>query len=902
MMPNKLRLLFFALLAAFSCRTEEEKFVTEKPDENRFTKITLIEKLDEPMELEVLEDGRVIFIERKGKVRMYEPATGIAKDIGFLPVYFEAEDGLLGLAKDPGFKNNHWIYLYYSPVGEKSINRLSRFTLVEDIMDMASEKVMLEIPHFRGCCHSGGSLEFDAKGNLFLSLGDDSTPFESDNYNPIDERPGRPENVDAQRSSANSNDLRGSILRITPQPDGSYTIPKGNLFPVGTPNTRPEIYVMGNRNPFRISIDQKTGTLYWGEVGPDAQEDSLRRGPRGHDEINQAKGPGFFGWPYFVGNNKPYWHYNFETKESEYEYDPKAPINNSPNNTGINMLPPAQAAFIWYPYADSEEFPMLGSGGRNAMAGPVYYHDMFPKTEVKFPKYYDGKLFVYDWMRNWIFTVTLDENQDLDTLERFMPSTVFDKPVDMQFGPDGSLYILEYGTYWSAQNDDSGIYKIEFSAGNRKPIAKATADKAQGAAPLSVSFDAGKSFDFDEGDSFVYQWDFEGNGKNVSTGQEASHTYSQPGVYKAKLTVKDNEGLEASAELEIAVGNEPPQIDIQWTGNKSFYFGKGPIDYQVTLIDKEDGAGNNGVLEATSARLTWDYLPEGFDKVESGLGHQQPALSAFSVGEGLIVKSGCNACHGVDNVSIGPSYTQVALKYEDREDAKDYLMQKITAGGGGVWGERQMPSHSHIAQADIGHMVDYVLSLSPKNQSNLSNGIPPSGALKLDRHDGPNGKGVYLFTASYQDKGANGIKPILRQEQIMLRDPLILAADADEFVGTAKANFRDSRLVKFTENKSYLVFRDIDLTGLTELVLALDPNRKNGWFELRLGGVDGKTLAKSQVISNDSRPKNSQEKWFDVTIKMEPSSDRGDLYLVFQTETGVDIWGSFLLHTVRFKN
>ena len=61
---------------------------------------------------------------------------------------------------------------------------------------------------------------------------------------------------------------------------------------------------MGHRNPYRISVDQKNGNLYWGEVGPDAPTDSLDiRGPQGYDEVNQAKKPGNFGWPYFIGNN-----------------------------------------------------------------------------------------------------------------------------------------------------------------------------------------------------------------------------------------------------------------------------------------------------------------------------------------------------------------------------------------------------------------------------------------------------------------------------------------------------------------------------------------------------------------------------------------------------------------------
>jgi cytochrome c len=900
--PMKLCLPFFLLpviiLAFTSCQqVEEEKFVTEKPEDSRFTKVALVEKLDEPMELEVLSDGRVIFIERKGKVKMFEPLTGSTKEIGFIDVFFESEDGLLGLAKDPGFDNNKWIYLYYSPVGPVSINRLSRFMLVDDMIDMASEKIMLEIPHFRGCCHSGGSIEFDSKGNLFLSLGDDTTPFESDNYNPIDERKGRPENVDAQRSSGNSNDLRGGILRITPQPDGTYTIPEGNLFPVGTLNTRPEIYVKGNRNPFRIAVDQKNGYLYWGEVGPDAQNDSLRRGPRGYDEINQAKNAGYFGWPYLIANNKPYWYYDFDKQESIFEYDPQRPVNNSPNNTGIHQLPPAQPAFIWYPYAESEDFPQLGSGGRNAMAGPVYYHDLFPKSEVKFPKYYHGKLFIYDWMRNWIFTVTMDQESNLDSMERFLPSVVFDKPVDMQFGPDGSLYILEYGTYWSAQNDDSGLYKIDFSAGNRKPVAKASVNKNQGSSPFKVQFSGEGSMDFDEADSLLlYEWDFEGLEKVQSREKNPTYTYEKNGIYKPILTVRDKDGEKASYQLEVTVGNEPPVISIQLDNNRSFYWGNPILNYQVTVFDREDGE-----IPEEKIMVTWDYLENGFDRVEAAEGHQQELPSINLLGQNLTVKSGCNACHGIDNPSIGPSYASVATKYEIDPSGKNYLVQKITNGGGGVWGERQMPSHSHLSQADIEQMVEYILSLSPNKQSSPKNRIATQGKLKLNQHVNGNLNGTYLLTVSYQDKGANGIDPILRREQIVLRNPMLFAAEADYFKGTAKANWRDSKIIKFTEKQSYIGFNDIDLRGVKNLEFSLDPNKKTGWFEVRVGGVDGRIIGKSSIISDANRSKTNKNKWLDYTLEIESMTQREDVYIIFQTETGVDIWGSFLMNTVSFK-
>src|SRR5690606_15578897 len=125
---------------------------------------------------------------------------------------------------------------------------------------------------------------------------------------------------DAQKGSANTNDLRGGIIRIHPEPDGTYTIPEGNLFPPGTEKTRPEIYVMGTRNAYRISVDKKTGFVYWGDVGPDANKDSVGHGPMGHDEVNQARKPGFFGWPLFIGNNKPYNEFDLATNKSGAQF------------------------------------------------------------------------------------------------------------------------------------------------------------------------------------------------------------------------------------------------------------------------------------------------------------------------------------------------------------------------------------------------------------------------------------------------------------------------------------------------------------------------------------------------------------------------------------------------------
>jgi cytochrome c len=431
------------------------------PQQDDFEMTVLKANLNEPMELDELPDGRILFIERRGEVWLADAASGSVVSAGSLDVYSELENGLLGMAVDPQHETNNRVYFYYSPNINEPVQYLSRFELIDDHIDLSSEQIMFRVPNQRlECCHSGGSVEFGPNGNLYLSVGDDTNPFASDGFAPIDEQPGRKQ-WDAQRSSANTKDLRGKILRLHPEEDGSYSIPEGNLFPADGSEGHPEIYVMGNRNPFRIAIDQRTGMLSWGEVGPDASNDSLGRGPRGHDEINRTASAGFFGWPYFIGDNKTYHEYDFSKELNGDAFVVSAPVNNSPNNTGAQQLPPAQPAFIWYPYGPSLEFPLLGDGGRTAMAGPVYYP---PQVAVAgtFPAYFSGKFFIYEWMRNFIKVVTMDENGAYQYMESFLPETTLSRPVDMIFAKDGSMYLLEYGSNWNTRNEDARLSHIRY--------------------------------------------------------------------------------------------------------------------------------------------------------------------------------------------------------------------------------------------------------------------------------------------------------------------------------------------------------------------------------------------------------------------------------------------------------
>ncbi|EEF60129.1 PQQ-dependent sugar dehydrogenase [Pedosphaera parvula] len=449
-------LLLIGGLTGVSLAGEQSKPFSEL----NFKKVVLATNLTEPMNLSVAQDERVFLVERLGAIKVWKPETGEMKTITTIQTFSGSENSLLGVVLDPKFLENHWIYLFYSPTAPEE-NRVSRFTLNGDVLDVASEKVLI---HFRTdrkvANHAGGDLNFDKHGNLYASTGDNTFITENESFAPIDERPGR-EYWDAQRTSANTMDLRGKILRIHPEPDGSYTIPKGNLFPEDGSKGRPEIYVMGVRNPFRFSIDSKSGWVYWGDVGPDAREAKPERGPVGFDEFNQARKAGNFGWPQFVGDNKPYRRYDFGSKQSGELFDAQHPVNSSPHNTGAKELPPAQPAFIWYPYTPTSRFPEMGSGARAAMAGPVYHFDKKLKSDCKLPKEYDEELFIFDWERSLINIVRFDKPGNLQKLEPFLPAMKFKRPICIKLGPEGALYVIEWGSNWY-NNKDAQLVRVEF--------------------------------------------------------------------------------------------------------------------------------------------------------------------------------------------------------------------------------------------------------------------------------------------------------------------------------------------------------------------------------------------------------------------------------------------------------
>ncbi len=279
-------LSFLAVTVSFSGSQQSR---ADDFDWSRFETTTICSGLIQPMDIEVAPDGTLFLIEINGTVKRIDPASGQAIIVGKLKVTQAQENGLIGLALDPNFASNGWIYLHYSPP-DFSGQHLSRFDFRDGQIDMASEKLLFKYEEQREqCCHHAGSLAFDAQGNLYIGTGDNTNPFDdSKGYAPIDGRDGR-KPWDAARSAGNTKSYNGKVLRIHPEPNGTYTIPDGNLFPKDGSIGHPEIYVMGCRNPWRISVDRKNGYLYWGDVGPDAGSDSDRGRVAMMKSIKRAK-------------------------------------------------------------------------------------------------------------------------------------------------------------------------------------------------------------------------------------------------------------------------------------------------------------------------------------------------------------------------------------------------------------------------------------------------------------------------------------------------------------------------------------------------------------------------------------------------------------------------------------
>ncbi len=839
---------FLALFLALASLTH-----AAAPEELRYRAEVLAEGMPQPIEFQIAPDGRVFWIEIAGKVRLLDPKTGHIAEVGALEVFNAQENGLIGMALDPQFAQNHWMYLLHSPKDFEG-QHLSRFTITDDKLDPASEKILLTYPEQRReCCHHAGCLEFGPDGCLFIAAGDNTNPGgETQGYAPIDEQPDHFPR-DAQKSASNTNDLRGKILRIKPKPDGTYEIPKGNLFPPGTPLTRPEIYVMGCRNPWRCSVDQKTGILYWGEVGPDSYNDGPL-GPRGYDEINQARTAGNFGWPYFVGDNFAYNKVDFATRKISPKWDVNDPVNDSPNNTGMKHLPKPQPAFMYWPYADSPEFPELGKGGRTACSGAVFHFEESFKNTSGFPPEYDHCLIFFDWQRSFIKWARLDKDEHLVKIEPFHTPVKIQRPTMAKFDREGRLYILDYGETWGA-NKDSQLIRLSYQWGNLAPIVKAEVKPMAGKAPLTVTLSSEGTFD-PEGEALTYEWRLLPGGKVLSTEANARVTLSEPGDTRIELRVTDPHQAVSATTRTVVVGNDPPLVVLEEPRNGDFFTPGKPVAYRVHVTDAEDG----------DSAKTPDMM--GFKVLVTGTlddgGAVEPALA-------MMKASDCFNCHQVEQKLVGPAYLDVADKYRNDPAALEASSQRVMKGSVGVWGPIPMLPHATHTADEIHQMVHWVFSLK-RGETTTSFARGLAGSLTPPK--GKDGKG-YVLDATFTDNGKAPASPLTGHASVTLRSRKIQAVQADEIHGPQVLG----KVVGAIADKHYLKLARINLTDIGAVSWHVASGGVGGKIELRASSPDGPLLAEDEV-----KPTGGWSKFEDHRSAFSKvcTDDRADLFVVFK--------------------
>ncbi len=640
-------ILLTALATVVSVSAEPQPALAAPPPTSSFEKVKLDGGLSmgEPIELSVLPDGKVLYINRGtsaggGQVRVYNPATASTTVALTLPLDARFEDGLIGITLHPQFASNNWVYLFYSPAVTPLVNRISRFTFNQSSLTLGSETMLIQWPTERRlCCHSAGSMTWDSNGNMYFAVGDNTNSGgDSGGYAPIDERTSRDAQYDAQRTSGNTNDLRGKINRIKPENNGTYTIPAGNLFAQGTANTRPEIYVMGVRNPYRVWVDKTNNVLYWGEVGPDAGTTSASRGPAAYDEWNRAASPGNYGWPYCGGPNTAYNDWDFAANGPRGWFPcggASGPVNNSPRNTGLQQLPPTRGALVWEQHGGSREWPALdnpgGCGSPNH--AEVYHYNPNLNSPNKWPQYYDNKLLITEYCRNWVKEVQFDNGNPATgnptVIEPTLAGMGFVHPIDMEFGPDGSLYMLEYGNGYFSGDVAAGLYKINYVAGGRSPIAVGSATPNNGLAPLSVSFSSAGSSDPD-GNPLTYAWDFDNNGTTDSTAANPTYTYTTNGDKRARLTVNDGTGRSGTTLVPVVVGNNRPVVNLNGLPAGGLFDWTNNLTVTATATDAQQGT-----------------IPCANIVVRAALGHQE---HAHEEGQG----TGCGFTVNTGPVHAGP--------------------------------------------------------------------------------------------------------------------------------------------------------------------------------------------------------------------------------------------------------
>ena len=594
-----------------------------------FERSTAISGLNDPMDAEIASNGRVFIAEKSGVIKTYADLSDTTATT-FADLRTEVHNfssrGLLGLAIDPNFPANPYVYVYYTldaPIGgtpptfgnpgqttdqcpgdTDDVNcivsqRVSRLRVAGELQD-GPEQVLVNDWCQQFQYHPGGGIEFGADGYLYVS-GGDGARWEIFDYgqlghpmNPCGDPPspvggpmspptaegGRMRAQDL-RTSGDPLGLNGSLIRIDPATGAG--VPGNPMFASAEPNAR-RMLAHGFRNPERLAIRPGTNDVWVADRGGGYWEE-LDRIPQPTDPVRN------FGWPCYEGgldaNGVPYTRIRPRSDEQDLNIC-----------EDLYALGTATSAPYWgydheapaVPGEDCDIDPNTGKPIGNQIGGVNFY----PATG-SFPAAYHNALFFADRLRNCMWAM-LPDTDGIPERSRVIPfGQHLDRAIDIEVAPDGDLLYLD--------QDDESLRRIEWAgnSSNQAPVADAQADTVTGNRPLTVTFDAGGSSDPDPGDLLIYEWDLDGDGElDDSTAKVPTHTYLAGGTYTVTLRVTDTSGATATDTVQITVGSGPvgsidtPTAGTTWaTGEVIGFSGSG--------TDAEDGT-------LAPSALDWDVV------------------------------------------------------------------------------------------------------------------------------------------------------------------------------------------------------------------------------------------------------------------------------------------------------
>ncbi len=212
------------------------------------------------------------------------------------------------------------------------------------------------------------------------------------------------------------------------------------------------------------------------------------------------------------------------------------------------------------------------------MAFPVYHYDPNNPSQTKFPQYFDKTPFFGEWARNTMHEFRLDSSGNLLKINRFLANLTFRLPMDAKFGPDGSLYLLEWGSGFGRDNPDSALYRIDYISGDL-PRSPCDRQSVLGRAPLTVAFSArARPIRRRRADLPV---DVRRGG--TSTAANPSHAHPTRGQFNAQLTVTASNGRTGVANVPATVGNTAPVVRVTMPPHGGIFDFGDEIPYAVTL-------------------------------------------------------------------------------------------------------------------------------------------------------------------------------------------------------------------------------------------------------------------------------------------------------------------------------